>query len=307
MCGLTGVILGQQSRSKDECKKISDGFESMLMEADARGGDATGFAIIDKHGDYAICKRPLEAFSFLMNSEVQENIDLFYDDVTCLMGHTRFATKGHPSINKNNHPIRAGKTIGTHNGSIHNHKELFKKVKMNRYAQVDSEAIFRLYETSENAKDFADNRLTKVRGKVAIVWADLEFPDYVYIVKANNPFKMAFVPSLNIYIYGSLTEIIDKASLGKYELVDVKPDTMLRINTKTMKIRSRKISIEKPVWKQSYGNYDSSIGAYVDKPVKKFKFQNTVSAFVPRYSHSDQMKLFKRHTASDGSTIKKIK
>ena len=58
------------------------------------------------------------------------------------MGHTRYATLGSPSINSNNHPIRTGNTIGTHNGSIYNHKELFQKYNMTRFAQVDSEAIF---------------------------------------------------------------------------------------------------------------------------------------------------------------------
>lgn len=305
MCGLTGIILKQQPRKKKELELISKSFENMLKEANTRGGHATGFAIIDKHGDYVICKKAKDAFDFFDDYEVHENIEIFYEDVTCLMGHTRYATLGSPQINKNNHPIRAGKTIGTHNGSIHNHKKLFKKYNMVRYAQVDSEAIFRLYETSQNSKDFSDNRLPDVRGKVAIVWADLDFPEYVYIVKANNPLEIGFISSLNIFIYGSTKEIINSANLGEYEPINVEPNTMLRINTSNLRIRSKSIKIQKPK-PPKFSYYNSKIGAY-EKLYNAPKYSNTVSNFVPRYSYKDQTELFKKYKAQDGSTIRKIK
>jgi len=296
MCGLAGIILKQQTRKDSEIDRIKKSFEIILKQANTRGGHATGFALIDKNGDYVLCKRDKDAYKFFTDNEVIQSIDLTYDNITCLMGHTRYATLGSPSINSNNHPIRTGNTIGTHNGSIHNHKELFHKYNMTRFAQVDSEAIFRLYEESDNAKDFADNKLPKVRGRVAIVWADLEFPDYVYVVKANNPFEIGFVPSLNIYVYGSTREIIDSAFRGKYEPINIKPNTMIRINTKTLQIRSKNITITKPIeTKNSF--YNPKIGAY----------QKTSPRFVPRFSFSDQQKLFTKYKTQDGSIIRKIK
>ena len=268
----------------------------MLTEADMRGGHATGFALIDKHGDYVICKKPKDAYEFFGDNEVQDNIDLVYDGITTMMGHTRYATLGSPSINSNNHPIRTGQTIGTHNGSISNHKELFHKYDMKRYAQVDSEAIFRLYETSGSVDEFLDDRLPKVQGRVAIVWADLEQPDYVYMVKANNPIQMIYIPEFDCYAYGSTDSIINAGFWGKYERITIEPNTMVRINTKTLKIDTKKIKIKEPK-PRKYSFYDSKIGAYKQKP-------QTVERFVPRFSYSDQLKMFK---ANDGSTIRKIK
>ena len=61
MCGLAGVILKQKNRDNETLNRVSESFVRMLTEADMRGGHATGFALIDKHGDYAICKKPKDA------------------------------------------------------------------------------------------------------------------------------------------------------------------------------------------------------------------------------------------------------
>ncbi len=300
MCGLAGIILEKQDRSKKDIDIIKSSFRDMLIEADTRGGHATGFAILDRQGGYLIYKRPVDAWRFFGSKDAYDVLDITYNNVTCIMGHTRYATKGKPSINKNNHPIRAGNTIGTHNGSIHNHKELFRRYGMSRYAQVDSEAIFRLYETSQGAKDFADNRLPDVRGRVAIVWADLEFPEYIYAVKANNPLKLVYVPSLRVFAYGSTMDIINAGFSNNYKHIDIDKNTMIRINTRTSRIRRKSIQITEPIQSNYY--YDSKIGAYIKKS------SHTVRNFVPRYSYSDlkQQNLFKKYKALDGSTIKKV-
>ena len=50
--------------------------------------------------------------------------------------------RGGERINRNNHPIRAGDVIGTHNGTIYNADYLFRRFKLPRFAQVDSELLF---------------------------------------------------------------------------------------------------------------------------------------------------------------------
>lgn len=296
MCGLAGVILKKKDRTDNELSLITKGFTRMLKKADMRGGHATGFAVIDSFGGFILMKRPQDAYEFCDSQDTKDALQIINKDVTCILGHTRYATLGTPKVNKNNHPIRTGNTIGTHNGSIHNHKELFKKYNMERHAQVDSEAIFRLYETSESAKDFSDNRLPDVRGRVAIVWSDLEYPEYVYMVKGNNPLEMAFIPGLDIYIYGSTSQILKASNWLHYKPINVDPNTMLRINTNTLKIRTKSIKHKKPATFK-YQSYNKKIGAYVD----------TVSGFVPRYSHKEQQNLFSKVKASDGSTIRRIK
>jgi len=61
-----------------------------------------------------------------------------------LQGHTRWRTRGDERINRNNHPIRAGDVIGTHNGTIYNADRLFRRLRLRRFAEVDSELLFRL-------------------------------------------------------------------------------------------------------------------------------------------------------------------
>ena len=60
---------------KKELEKISSSFKEMLIEADSRGGHATGFAMIDKHGDYLLCKKNQDAYRFLEDDQVDNNID----------------------------------------------------------------------------------------------------------------------------------------------------------------------------------------------------------------------------------------
>lgn len=55
-----------------------------------------------------------------------------------LLGHTRWRTRGDERVNSNNHPIRAGEVIGTHNGTIYNADYLFRRWKLRRFAEVDN-------------------------------------------------------------------------------------------------------------------------------------------------------------------------
>jgi glucosamine 6-phosphate synthetase-like amidotransferase/phosphosugar isomerase protein len=300
MCGLAGIVMKKDTRTESELVYIKKSFENMLIEADTRGGHATGFAMIDSEGDYILCKKNKNANGFLHSKSTQASLDCLYDDVSLIMGHTRYATKGSPSINKNNHPIRAGHTIGTHNGSVSNDNELFRKFNMERHAQVDSEVVFRLFDESISENDFVDNRLKLIQGRVALVWSDLERPEYVYMVKANNPLELAYIPTLNIIAYGSTNQIIQAGFKANIQPIEVKKNTMLRINTKTLKIRRTDIKISEPKYSFSFNN---KLGIDTDS-----HYKNTVSRFVPRFSHRDnQQSLFKEFKANDGSTIKKVK
>ena len=290
MCGLAGVILQNKSRTEDEMSLVTAGFERMLKSANTRGGHATGFALIDNQGNYSIHKRNVNAHQFLLMPETQMTLDSVTTDDILIMGHTRYATKGSPKINRNNHPIRAGHTIGTHNGWVRNDDELFDKFDLDRFAQVDSEVIFRMYNNADSVDDFIDNRLSLIQGKLCIVWTDLERPEYVYIVKANNPLEMVYIPSLNTIAYGSTNEIVKAGFSHNIKPIEVKPNTMLRINTDTLSIRKTRIQIAE---RKSYFNTCS------------IDYGHTIPNFVPRYSWNDkQRNLFTKVKASDGSKIK---
>ena len=66
--------------------------------------------------------------------------------------HVRDYTKGHPTVEQNNHPIRHGAVVGIHNGIIVNDEEIFARYGFGRAhpeMTVDSEAIFALAEHTD--------------------------------------------------------------------------------------------------------------------------------------------------------------
>ena len=321
MCGLVGIINKRDdSRTMFEGRKIRDSFIKMTKTANTRGGHSTGFAIIQRDGDYLLCKRDKNAYNFFLQKSVLNALDFIdHNETSAIIGHTRYSTQGSPKNNENNHPIRANNTIGTHNGSVWNDDELFHKFGLERFAEVDSEVLFRLYEYSENFKDFID-KLKLVKGRVSMVWQDLEFPEYVYLFKGNNPLEIAYVPSLKSLAYGSTKEIVESGFSEKLRWININPNTLVRVNTDTLKMMKTDARIKEGT--NSYFRFDSKIGASVRVKPKTCKpKKETHTRFIPRYSYRDRLDDIlerdvpqqrldfnrKNVVASDGSTIKKVK
>lgn len=290
MCGLAGVILKKQARSNNDLAEIKVGFEKSLVNAQVRGTHATGFAMIDD--DYQIIKKPLSAREFFKYADAQDVLEDLGSRTRVIMGHTRYATQGSPSISTNNHPIRAGKTIGTHNGWVSNDDELFYKYELDRFAEVDSEVIFRMADDADSVDEFVNNRFTKIRGKATVVWCDIERPEYVYLLKGNNPLEIAYNKKLNLLVYGSTWDIIkDSFPSSDLERMNVKENHLYRVNTTTFKIRATKVAC-------NFSELDRAL----------YRAPKTVNRFVPIYTNKDrQTSIFKDVKASDGSTIRRVK
>lgn len=293
MCGLAGIILKEKSRSTSDLQGVKAGFESALINARVRGTHATGYAKIDSLGRHQIVKQNLDAIDFVSSFDDYINsIGLMDMNTTVLMGHTRYATQGSPRVNRNNHPIRAGKTIGTHNGWVSNDKELFEHYDLDRFAQVDSEVIFRMADDSDSVDEFVNNRFTKIRGKATIVWTDVERPEYVYLLKGNNPLEVAYNKKLELLVYGSTWDIIkDSFPSSDLERMVIKENHLYRINTKKFTIRATKVAC-------NFSKLDRAL----------YRTPKTVNRFVPIYTNKDrQTSIFKDVKASDGSTIRRVK
>jgi glucosamine 6-phosphate synthetase-like amidotransferase/phosphosugar isomerase protein len=96
--------------------------------------------------------------------------------------HVRDYTKGHPSLEANNHPIRHGAVVGIHNGIIRNDEEVFAEFGFDRASPgmtVDSEAIFALMEAERSSA----RALDKLYGSMATAWMDEREPDTVYLAR----------------------------------------------------------------------------------------------------------------------------
>jgi len=144
MCGLAGVIFGKKRRRVEERDHLAWLFTRLLILSEERGPHATGAAWLDVDGGHRLFKRPVTAERFVTDKAFAELLASMDNRAALLLGHTRWRTRGDERVNSNNHPIRAGEVIGTHNGTIYNADYLFRRWKLRRFAEVDSEILFRL-------------------------------------------------------------------------------------------------------------------------------------------------------------------
>src|SRR3954466_6988968 len=130
-----------------------------------RGSDAAGYCYRGPDVELAIHKQRSGASRLLDSIRVPAH-------ARQALVHVRDYTKGHPSLEANNHPIRHGSVVGIHNGIIVNDDELFERERIARAEpamSVDSEIIFALAERARGRTAWALERLV---GSMATAWLD---------------------------------------------------------------------------------------------------------------------------------------
>src|SRR4029077_18170779 len=174
MCGIAGYSL--RSRSNVERTLAAQALLAAIAE---RGADAVGYAYRAQSEKYpTVVKQRTPASELLERVAVPQG-------ATQLLVHVRDYTKGHPSINANNHPVRHGPIVGIHNGIITNDDELLAPPSCARAEPrmtVDSEAIFAVAAHSRN-----DARaLEHLRGALATGWRDEREPVVVFVARGGG-------------------------------------------------------------------------------------------------------------------------
>jgi hypothetical protein len=223
------MVLARRERSRKGVSFLKDAFRVALLSNRTRGTDATGVAWMGRER-WGLRKRAEAADLYLRNGG-DKYVDSIPDDVVAILGHTRWATLGNPADNRNNHPIRCGSVIGTHNGVIHNHLGVTGTYGLRREAEVDSEVIFRLAETftGEDGLDverFLDS-LRDVRGNLTVAFFDTVHPDRVYVLKGDRPLYGAWHTRLRAFAYSSTGEGIRRGCVGEaWEMVDLTDATL---------------------------------------------------------------------------------
>ena len=158
MCGIAGYSAGSGS---DIDRTLAA--QALLAGIAERGADAVGYAWRDAGAAVQVHKQRGGAAGLLDRISVP----------SCAretLLHVRDHTKGHPSIEANNHPIRHGAVVGIHNGIIANDEEIFAEFGFRRAEAemtVDSEAIFALAEW-----DASPRVLERLHGTMATAWLD---------------------------------------------------------------------------------------------------------------------------------------
>lgn len=213
MCGLAGVLFGKKRRRAEEREYLAWLFTRLLVMSECRGPHATGVAWLNRDGEHRLFKRPARAGQFVTDKAYQEVLSGIDNRTTILLGHTRWRTRGNERINCNNHPIRAGDIIGTHNGTIYNADYLFRRFKLRRFAQVDSELLLRLaHKSHRNGRFDIDRfkaRLELCRGQMTAVLASRLDPETILVLKGNKPLDLWTHRRYRVVIYASDPAFLD--------------------------------------------------------------------------------------------------
>jgi glucosamine 6-phosphate synthetase-like amidotransferase/phosphosugar isomerase protein len=149
--------------------------QALLTGIAERGADAVGYAHRGPGRRALVHKRRSGASALLGELAVPQ-------DASEVLIHVRDYTKGHPTIDSNNHPVRHGDVVGIHNGIIINDEEIFathRFVRDEPKMTVDSEAIFALAE----AFGARAATLEELRGSMAAAWLHAREPGVVYVAR----------------------------------------------------------------------------------------------------------------------------
>jgi glucosamine 6-phosphate synthetase-like amidotransferase/phosphosugar isomerase protein len=169
VCGIAGYSVSSGSRID---RRLAT--QALLAGIAERGADAVGYAWRDHSAAVHVHKQRGGAAALLDRIEIGEGAGE-------ALVHVRDYTKGHPTIEANNHPIRHGAVVGVHNGIIANDEEIFAEFGFRRARPgmtVDSEAIFALVDW-----DRSPRVLERLRGTMATAWLDERMPGELRVAR----------------------------------------------------------------------------------------------------------------------------
>ncbi len=217
MCRQTGLILGEKRRSARECDVLLDVFTEVLVRSERGGPHATGVAVLRDDGRHALAKAPLPAREFVGTGEFLDAVGQFDGRATAILGHNRWRTVGTERNNLNNHPVAMPGmgTLGTHNGTLANADEVFRRFGLPRAAEVDSEALFRLADLAIGDHGIDPEEFLRLvavcRGQISAVLAAVATPGRVLVIKGNRPLEFRYSRRYGAVAYATEPGPLDEA------------------------------------------------------------------------------------------------
>jgi glucosamine 6-phosphate synthetase-like amidotransferase/phosphosugar isomerase protein len=173
MCGIAGYSL-----RPDAPVERTLAAQALLAAIAERGADAVGYAHrAPGIAAATVVKQRTPASELLERVAVPA-------EANQLLIHVRDYTKGHPSIEANNHPVRHGPVVGIHNGIIVNDDALLDGHACARpgLMTVDSEAILALAAHTRSSP----RALEELRGTMAAAWIDEREPGVLYAARGTG-------------------------------------------------------------------------------------------------------------------------
>lgn len=230
MCGIAGFCLNRDEKGID-ARKVS---MALLKEIVARGEDATGAAWVQSNSEtkkatIAVSKAPVSARQF------ESYLAQMPSSTKRAILHTRWATKGSPSDNLNNHPIVSGRIVGVHNGVLSNDDQVFATLGGERRAEVDSEAAFALIDRTVYRPSEV---LESLQGRAALAWLDARDKRDLHLARLEgSPLAIGFTEGGSLFFASTMPLLVagcSKASVKLDWAEELGPMTYLRVRNGEM-------------------------------------------------------------------------
>jgi glucosamine 6-phosphate synthetase-like amidotransferase/phosphosugar isomerase protein len=250
MCAICGIGILKSSTMKDS-NKLKEFFTKLLCACQDGGRSASGVSFMrEKKVD--VLRRGISASELVQTLEyknlINQNIELGLTETNnrlfSILGHCRIPTKGSPLNNKNNHPVVVKNIIGVHNGCISNDNLLFETFKLQRIAEVDTEAIFSMasYLTTQakTTQEALEKLCGMLQGSYACALQNANHPYNLYLFRGFNGTHIRHYTEAGLIVLATTETYIERASeglnLGKYEPIPYKTETGITFNLYTEKL-----------------------------------------------------------------------
>ena len=201
MCGIAGFSISDKDHRKIDCQVLA---KALALQIQRRGTDATGIAW-SQHDDEGCGVYYMK--DAVAASEFVDSIDQIAKHTRTAIIHTRYATKGSPENNDNNHPIIVGDTVGIHNGSIRNDDQIIAEVGTGRTGEVDTEAIFRLIDSCDDP--FAE--FDRLEGSAAVAWLNVHEPTLLNLCRIRTSPLWVGITEGDSFIFASTEQLLRSA------------------------------------------------------------------------------------------------
>ena len=217
MCGLVGVVTGhQQKRRVQDIDALIDIFTAMLLLSEHRGPHATGVAWVKRDGSLQVAKEPLPARQFVRSGTYLDWLMGVDREMTYLMGHTRWPSRGSARNHAENHPLDCALPILlTHNGTILEHGRHLARLHLRQSTRVDSELLARMaqHHTGPAGMEFKAflDELAPLAGSMTLAMVATTRPEEILLLKGNMPLDVRLQPRRRVLAYASEAPILDRA------------------------------------------------------------------------------------------------
>jgi glucosamine--fructose-6-phosphate aminotransferase (isomerizing) len=257
MCGIIGYVGAQGT---DVTSILLDG----LSRLEYRGYDSAGIAVLTSEGDLEVHRRAGKIANLV--ATVQNGAHPA--DGTLGIGHTRWATHGHPSDdNAHPHSDSTGTLTVVHNGIIENYAQLrheLEQVGHSFRSETDTEVLAHLIEIyyfGEAAHDLTAAvrmALHRVEGTYAIVVVSREKPDLIVGARYSSPLIVGLGQGQQ-FLASDIPAILKHTRrimiLDEGEIVTLRPDSVTITKLDGTPVQRNPITIDWDIEAAEKGGY----------------------------------------------------